>query len=223
MAETHSYVTPTVIEITSPLYLHPLDESNSILVETLLGASNYRSWRSSFKIGLASKRKLGFVTGATSRDMADSVKQEAWDTCNNMIISWILNGVSEPIKKSIIFLDNAHTIWIQLEQRFSVTNGSRKYKLSKEIFETKQLDRNLSEYYVEIRGLWEEIESLNVLPAITQVATEFKEFLNALQTQQDEQRLFQFLNGLDDSYETHRSHILMQQPLPTVDEAYNVL
>ena len=71
--------------------------------------------------------------------------------------------------------------------------------------------------------MWEEIESLNVLPAITQVATEFKEFLNALQTQQDEQRLFQFLNGLDDSYETHRSHILMQQPLPTVDEAYNVL
>ena len=42
--------------------------------------------------------------------MADSVKQEAWDTCNNMIISWILNSVSEHVKKSIMFLDNAHTI-----------------------------------------------------------------------------------------------------------------
>ena len=80
--------------------------------------------------------------------MADSVKQEAWDTCNNMIISWILNSVSEPIKKSIMFLNNAHTIWIQLEQRFSVTNRSRKYKLSKEIFET---NKSLSEYYVEMR------------------------------------------------------------------------
>lgn len=46
------------------------------------------------KIGLAAKRKLGFVTGVTKRDATDTVKAEAWDTCNSMIISWILNFVT---------------------------------------------------------------------------------------------------------------------------------
>ena len=53
MAETHSHVNPIVIDITSPLSLHPSDGSNSISVEKLLGAGNYRSWRRSIEIGFA--------------------------------------------------------------------------------------------------------------------------------------------------------------------------
>ena len=94
------------------------------MVDKLTRAENYRAWRRSFKIGLASKRKLGFVTSTTTRDPIDSIKQEAWDTCNNMVISWILNNVSESIKKSIMFIDSASSIWTQLEQLFSVINGS---------------------------------------------------------------------------------------------------
>ena len=117
MAGSHSN---TSIDTSSPLYLHPSDGSNSISVEKLLGASNYRSWRRSFEIGLVSKRKLGFVTGTEHKDTHNRTKQEAWDTCNSMVISWswIINNVSDSIRKSIMFLDSAHAIWKQLEQRF---------------------------------------------------------------------------------------------------------
>lgn len=192
-------------------------------VEKLLRASNYRSWRRSFEIGLASKRKLGFVTGTVKRDATNTIKQEAWDTCNNMIISWILNSVSESIRKSVMFLDTAHAIWNQLEKRFSVVNGARKYKLNKELYSTKQGEKRLSEYYIEIKAVWEELESLNALPVLTNITNEVQVFLTALSTQQTEQKLFQFLNGLDESYSEHRSHILLVQPLPSVDEAYNLL
>ncbi|KAL2933752.1 GDSL esterase/lipase EXL2 [Bienertia sinuspersici] len=73
------------IDPTSPLYLHPSDGTTSINIEKLQGASNYRPWRRSLEIALASKRKLGFVTGGVKRDENDKVKQECWDTCNNMI------------------------------------------------------------------------------------------------------------------------------------------
>lgn len=214
---------PTIIEPSSPLYRHPSDGSISIVVEKLLGPSNYRSWQRSFEIGLASKRKLGFSNGTIRRDTDNTVKQEAWDTCNSMIISWILNSVSESIKKSVMFLDSAYAIWDQLERQFSVVIGARKYKLNRAVYSTKQTDRCLSDYYLEIKALWEELESLNQLPVIINHTEEIKAFLTAYHTQQTEQRLFQFLNGLDESYGTHRSHILLMQPLPSVDEAYNLL
>ncbi|KAL2931693.1 1-phosphatidylinositol 4 5-bisphosphate phosphodiesterase delta-3, partial [Bienertia sinuspersici] len=69
----------TVIEPTSHLYLHPSDGTNSISVEKLNGSSNYRAWRRSFKIALASIKKLGFVTGGVKRDLTDKVKQECWE------------------------------------------------------------------------------------------------------------------------------------------------
>lgn len=100
----------TTIEVTSLLYLHPSDGNNFMVIEKLLGSGNYRSWKRSMEIALASKRKLGFVTGSEKKS-TDAVKGEAWETCNSMIISWILSSISESIKKSIMFVNDASVIW----------------------------------------------------------------------------------------------------------------
>ncbi|XP_048497923.1 uncharacterized protein LOC125496492 [Beta vulgaris subsp. vulgaris] len=211
------------IDITSPLYLHPSDGSSSINIEKLVGASNYRSCKRSLEISLASKRKIGFVTGAVKRDASNRMKQEAWDTCNNMVISWILFNVSEPIKKSVMFVENASQIWKFLEQRFLVSNGSRKYRLNKEIYESKQQGKSITDYYTEMRGLWEELDALNHLPPISAVDPEINAFVLALNTQQEELKLFQFLNGLDEIYGPQRSNLLMMSSLPSVKTACSSL
>ncbi|KAL2933560.1 Retrovirus-related Pol polyprotein from transposon RE2 [Bienertia sinuspersici] len=213
----------TTIEPTSPLYLHPSDGNGSVVVEKLQGASNYRPWRRSFEIILASKRKLGFVTGAVKRDERDKVKQEAWETYNNMIISWIVHNVSDSIKQSIMYTRDTKQIWDQLQNRFQLVNGVRKYQVRKQLYETKQNGRSIAEYHTQMSILWEELENMNDLPAITQSSTKTQEFIKVFTRMQEEERLFEFLSGLDESYSPQRSHMLMRAPLPTVDEAHNVL
>ncbi|KAL2932887.1 Retrovirus-related Pol polyprotein from transposon RE1 [Bienertia sinuspersici] len=213
----------STIEPTSPLYLHPSDGTNSIIVEKLTGTSNYRPWRWSFEIALASKRKLGFVTGGVKRDASDKVKQESWGTCNSMVISWILNSVSDDIKKSVMFMNDAAEIWQHLQTRFSVTNGARKYSVNKQIYESKQQGKSVSEYYTQMKALWVELETLNVTPAITTMTPEINAFIKALNEQKEELRLFQFLSGMDDDFSSQRSQILMMTKLPTVEEACNII
>ncbi|GKB60306.1 retrovirus-related pol polyprotein from transposon TNT 1-94 [Tanacetum coccineum] len=218
----------------NPLYIHPSDGPGSLPIqEKLIGAQNYRSWRRAVEIGLSTKRKLGFVKGTVVRppivpvppttDAMNAVNIELWETCNNLVISWIMSSVSDSIAKSIMFIGTASEIWTQLETRFSLSNGSRKYKLSKECFEIKQHGNSVSEYYTSLKCVWEELDSMIVLPRLVTVTPEMSVFLIAVEKQKEEQRLFQFLNGLDDCYSAQRSQLLLINPLPSVENACAVI
>ncbi|KAL2943376.1 putative aminotransferase YodT [Bienertia sinuspersici] len=76
-----------MIDVTSPLFLHPSKESNSLRVNELEGASNYRTWRRSMEVALTSKIIMGFVTGDEKKDTTDPVKVDVWDTYNSIVIS----------------------------------------------------------------------------------------------------------------------------------------
>ncbi|KAL2905450.1 Retrovirus-related Pol polyprotein from transposon RE1 [Bienertia sinuspersici] len=208
-----------ISDIQNPLYLHPSDSINSVVIDKLVGPVNYREWKRAMEITLAAKRKLGFVTGTIKRDPTDESKAEQWDTCNNMVIAWIMMNVEDSIKKSVMFLSTAQEIWRQLEMRFSRTDGNRKFQINRAVYCNWQKGRPLNEYYSSMKALWQEIDSLTLLPPITKMDEEVQAFANAIQEQKEEQRLFQFLNCLDDDYAAQRSQILMWSPLPTVEEA----
>ena len=74
-----------------------------------------------------------------------------------------------------------------------------------------------------MKCVWEELDSLNSLPTIVRITPEITVFLNALSKQKEDQRLFQFLNGLEDCYSHQRSQILMMNPLPNVESACSLI
>ncbi|XP_010678164.1 uncharacterized protein LOC104893729 [Beta vulgaris subsp. vulgaris] len=210
----------SLADIQNPLYLHPSDGPLSINIsDKLTGPSTYRAWRRSMEIALASKHKLGMVTGALKRDTENEELQEQWDTCNFMVIAWLTASMSPSVKESVLFVQSAKEIWHQLETRFSQTNGTRKYKLSKDIYDLRQADKTISEYYTTMKSLWDELEGLANYPAITNVTEEIRAFLDALSKQEEEKKLFQFLYGLNEGYSTKRSQLLMTTPLPSVETA----
>lgn len=213
----------TLQDMASPLFLHPSDNPTSITIDKLQGSTDYRAWKRSMEINLSSKRKLGFVTGTAMKPIEDATQIELWDTCNNMVIAWLTGNVSPSIKKSIMFMPTARLIWLNLEKRFSLTNGSRKYKINRELYEIRQHNQSVNDYYTSMRVLWEELDAMNILPVIANPTTEVQTLLDTISLHQEESKLFQFLNGLNESYTSQRSQLLMMTPLPTVESASAVL
>ncbi|GKC02060.1 cysteine-rich receptor-like protein kinase 8 [Tanacetum coccineum] len=85
------------------------------------------------------------------------------------------------------------------------------------------LGRPVSEYYTNMKCVWEDLDSMNELSSIVNITTEVNVFLKALQTQKEEQRLFQILNGLDENFASQMSQMLLMSPLPSVESACALL
>ncbi|XP_074348816.1 uncharacterized protein LOC141687437 [Apium graveolens] len=109
------------------------------------------------------------------------------------------------------------------KKRFSLIDGSRKYKITKDLFSLKQNGSTVTEYFTALSALWEKIESMHILPTISNVTEEMTKFLKAIESMREESKLFQFLNRLDDCYAPQRSQILMFSALPSVERACSVI
>ncbi|XP_074305524.1 uncharacterized protein LOC141640740 [Silene latifolia] len=215
---------PTTVDITDPLYCNPNDLGSTLKVTSVLtGVENYIPWKRGMELALSTKRKLGFVTGAVEKPTTDAAKIESWEAANSLVISLLVQNVSEPIKMAIIHTHSAKEIWKVLKGRYLVSNGARKYKLNKETYESKQNGKTVTEYYIQLRTVWDELENLNDYPILANITAQMSAFLTALEKQKEEARLFQFLNGLDKAYAQHRSVVLLMSPLPSVDDAVSIM
>ena len=95
----------------NPYRLDNGDTSVLSLVTDPLTTKNYVTWARAMKRVLRAKNKLGFVDGSITKptDPSDPLF-EAWERCNDMIVSWIHNSVSPSVKSSFILVDNAYEI-----------------------------------------------------------------------------------------------------------------
>ncbi|XP_074342182.1 uncharacterized protein LOC141679630 [Apium graveolens] len=165
---------------------------------------------------------MRFAKGTVPLPTDDPVKAEMWTICDNMVISWLTNNLSPAICKSVIYMNTSKDIWSNLEQRFSLTNGSRKYRLSKNLYEIKQNNLSITDYHTLMKTIWEELDAMNALSSVT-TTPEIIKLLNEIETQKEETKFFQFLNGLNEVYSPQRSQMLLLTPLPSVDSASAML
>ncbi|XP_015163071.1 uncharacterized protein [Solanum tuberosum] len=144
-----------------------------------------------------------------------------WDRCNDMVISWILNYLSKDIAESVLYSRTAKEIWKDLSARFGQCNGAQLYQLQKELSNAVQGNTNIAGYFTRIKKLWDELDAfitLNHCSCVCICGGKIK----TIKSHQDG-RLIQFLMGLNSSYSSVKSSILMMDPLPSVSQAYSLL
>ncbi|XP_073025131.1 uncharacterized protein [Primulina eburnea] len=122
----------------SPFFLHNGDHPGLLLVSHQLTGSNYNTWSRSFGMALTAKNKLGFIDGDIIRPQINDLLYGAWNRCNSMVISWILNSVSKEIADSLMYLSTAR-------------EGSM----------------NVNIYYTKLRILWDELKDYRPVTACT--------------------------------------------------------
>ena len=205
------------LDLGNPLHLHSNDISTSSIVSIkLTGTENYRVWSTAMKLAINTRNKTGFITGKWIRASyaSSDVLANQWDRCNSIVLSWILNSVSEDLYLGQIFSENAADVWAELKETYDKLDGSIILSLMQKINNFRQGELTVSEYYHKLNSLWREFDIMTKLPKCSCAAREDVLKHNQLM------KLMQFLMGLNDVYQPIRSSILSRETLPDVKDAF---
>ncbi|XP_019420743.1 PREDICTED: uncharacterized protein LOC109330930 [Lupinus angustifolius] len=204
----------------SQFYLHPGKNPEFILVSPPLDGTNYNSWSRAMRRGLGSKNKYKFVNGTIRMPNTTDPTFEAWERCNNMIVSWINRSLSPQIAQSVVYIDGAQELWQDLKDRFSKGDYFTTSDLLQEIHSMRQGDRNISSYFTDLKTIWEELDALRpIIPCICDVKCTCESMKN-INHYRESEYVICFLKGLNDQYGTIKAQILLMEPLPTINNAF---
>ena len=92
---------------------------NILVTQPLLGMRNYQSWSRAMVLALTAKKKIGFVNGKIAKPKDDSLLYEDWESCNTMVLSWLINSMHVDVSSSTMYCETAREIWLELQRVFS--------------------------------------------------------------------------------------------------------
>ncbi|XP_009765097.1 uncharacterized protein [Nicotiana sylvestris] len=123
------------------------------------------------------------------------------------------------IAESVQYSETAESIWKQLNNRYGTVSGTKVFEIKRELSSTYQGSLDVASYFNKLKKLWDELEIMLSSHA-NACACAAKE---GLKKEKEEDKVHQFLMGLNEVYVGVRSNILMMHPLPSLDNVYNIL
>lgn len=222
-AANQAPVTTPIDHYNNPFFLHNSDHAGLALVsDRLSSGAEFHSWRRSVRMALNVRNKLGFIDGTIPQPSSDHRDSGAWSRCNDMVSTWLINSVSKKIGQSLLFMSTAESIWKNLMTRFKQDDAPRIFEIEQRLSNIQQGSSDVSTYYTELVTLWEEYQNYVDLPLCTCGKCECNAALSWEKLQQ-RSRVTKFLMGLNEAYDSTRRYILMLKPIPSIEEAFNMV
>jgi hypothetical protein len=171
-------------------------------------------------IALSAKNKVCFVDGSLPKPSVFESYFNAWVRCNDLVVSWILNSVSKEIYNTVIYITSAKDMWQDLKDRYTQKNGPRVFQLQKAISVVSQDNSSVSTYFTRIKTLWEELNNYRPVSICNCCHCGRMQSILELYSQE---RVLQFLMGLNDSFSAVRAQILLMDPLPPINKVFSLI
>jgi hypothetical protein len=134
-----------------------------------------------------------------------------------------MNSVSESIGQSIVFFENAVDVWNDLKERFSQGDLVRISELMQEIYSLHQDSKSVTEFYSDLKVLWEELEVYMPIPQCTCCYQCSCEAMRAARKNHSNLYAIRFLTGLNDNFSMVKSQILLIDPLPPMNKIFSMV
>ena len=134
---------------------------------------------------------------------------------DSTVKGWLINSMDPALIDNFIRFPTAKAVWDAVSTTFfDGSDTSQVYALKRQVSRIKQAGGPIEKYYNDLQGLWREIDFRHPNPMTC--SADVERYNSVVQ----EDRVYTFLDGLDDRLDKVRADVLQLQPLPTIEEAY---
>ena len=177
--------------------------------------SNYALWSQIVEMYISGKDKLGYINGDFPQPPPTDPSFRKWRTDNAIVKGWLITSMDPSLFGNFIRFPTAKAVWDSIATTFfDGSDTSQVYDLRRRVTRLKQASGSLEKYYTELQGLWREIDFRRPNPMECSVDIQHYNRI----TQED--RVYVFLDGLDDRLDKIRADVLQLKPFPSVEQAY---
>ncbi|KAK6911986.1 hypothetical protein RJ641_024079 [Dillenia turbinata] len=164
---------------------------------------------------ISGKDKLGYINGDLPKTPETDPSFCKWRTENAIVKGWLINSIEPSLVGNFIHFSTAKQVWDSIATTyFDGFDSSQVYDLRRRVSRMRQDGGSIEKYYNDLQGLWREIDFRRSNPM--QCAMDIQKYNSILQ----EERVYIFLDGLDDRLDNIRSDVLRLKPFPTIERAY---
>lgn len=178
-----------------------------VLVTQPLIEDNYNTWSRSILVALNAKNKIEFIAKIISEPCSTiDPLYSSLKKINNMVLSWLLNSLSKDLVTSVIYVNTAREVWVDLKHKYSQGNGPRIFELCKTVFSNSRWFNNqfLLHY---IRGCLEWTLKLQIF----------------FMWHQTEECTMALLMGLNKSYGVEKGQILLKESMFAIHKVFSLV
>lgn len=193
----------------------PSMDSSSAQIGIKLDDTNYALWSQIVEMYISGKDKLGYINGELPQPSPTDPAYRRWRTEDSIVKGWLINNMAPSLIGTFVRFPTAKAVWDAIATTyFDGTDTSQLYDLRRKVTRLRQAGGLIEKYYNDLQGLWREIDFRRPNPM--ECAADISRYNSLIQ----EERVYTFLDGLDDRLDQIRSDVLRMKPFPTVEEAY---
>ena len=194
-------------------------------INVILNIDNFAQWSQAMRSYLKDRKMWLYVFGDRpipeqvdkETDSAYAIQIEDWESANHQIITWFRNTSISSVVDEFGNIDIAKEVWDLLITRYVRPSGAHNFKLTRKLYQIRQEPgERITVYYNWLKSIWDQLIASE--PVLSNSAN-----IKLVYVHREQGRMLQFLMGLRDEFELARSHILHQDPLPTVSQAIHKL
>ncbi|XP_021853361.2 uncharacterized protein [Spinacia oleracea] len=207
-----------------PFFIANSDNPTSSLVAAVFTGVNFMRWSRNVKCALVDKNKERFINGEITKPAVNHKDYMKWKRADFMVVSRILSSMNHELADDFGYIDTAADLWRELNERFGQSNGPLIYQLKKEIENLTQQNMTIVTYYGKLKKLWDEMKNLRAFSSCTCGAMMqcSCQFLKKIAEFEEEDKMMQFLLGLNGGFDSTMTNVLSMDPLPSINRVFSI-
>ncbi|KAF2288083.1 hypothetical protein GH714_004320 [Hevea brasiliensis] len=162
---------------------------------------------------ISGKYKLGCINGDLPQPQPTDSTFRKWRTDDAIVKGWLINSMDPTLISNFIRFPTAKMVWDSIAATyFDGTDTSQVYDLRKWVTGMRKAGGSIEKFYNDLQGLWREIDFCRPNPI--EYAVDIQKYNPIIQ----EDRVYTFLDGLDDRLDKVLSDVLQQKPFQLLNK-----